>query len=98
MAFNIVNIMFGQVIALGNKENEMYLEMMFNAFTKNMNIKAEIFTQFQNNLELLLKISHKIHFPLPLPFFHQQFMLPPQLKQLGMKDEIQSPSYLNLNI
>lgn len=78
-------------------ENEQYLQVIQNAFMKNIPIQPTVFTSFQNNLNKLMQYSHQLSYPTNLPICSFNLIIPPQLKEIGMVDVVHSPPQLNWN-
>ena len=78
-------------------ENEQYLQIIQNAFVKNIPIQPTVFTSFQNNLNRLMQMSSQISFPINIPLCSFNLIIPPQLKEIGMTETVHSPPQLNWN-
>ena len=64
---------------------------------KNIPIQPTVFTSFQNNLNRLMQLSSQISFPINMPVCGFDLLVPPQLKEIGMKDTVHSAPQLNWN-
>jgi len=80
------------------QENESILKAINISIQTFNPLQPNIFLQFQNNLDYLIKMSHSLAYPTPLPYFDLNVVLTPELRSIGMKEKYQSPSYLNWNL